>query len=269
MSETKVEISNQELHDLLKIVIGKSDEISEKVNGVQAEINAFKNDITAKVKLLEEENLGLQKENKTLAARLLTVDRKVRKYNIVIYGLAEQQTRTDDMTLVLGLIHEKLKLSGEYSDIRDCYRIGKESKERQRPLIVEFVSYQLKYDIIGNANKLKDTGIYLSNDYTPEDYQKRKLLYANLKEAKKQGLTGRIKGGTLIVDGESYTADKLAYPETTTGGHTQSNSGNSVSKQRSFKDNIVSTEESKKRKNISPQDKNRTLKLSKPYAQNI
>ncbi|KAJ8935704.1 hypothetical protein NQ314_012681 [Rhamnusium bicolor] len=101
------------------------------------------------MKKTKTQNKELIEENQKLAARVQSLEKKSKKYNIIIYGLQgiENETHKD----VLSLINNKLKIACTEKDIRDAYRIGKKDKEAIRPLVVELLSYNLKSQILCNA----------------------------------------------------------------------------------------------------------------------
>ncbi|KAJ8945903.1 hypothetical protein NQ314_009012 [Rhamnusium bicolor] len=111
---------------------------------------------------------------------------------------------------VLSLINNKFKIACTEKDIRDAYRIGKKDKEAIRPLVVELLSYNLKSQILCNAkDSLKNSGIYITQDHTQEDYQKRKFLYGQLKIAREKGCSAKIKNNILVVNDKNYKYEDL------------------------------------------------------------
>ena len=123
----------------------------------------------------------------------------------MLYGLKEANTPVEDIQSVLDIITNKLKINCQFSDIRDVYRLGKPEQQKVRPVSIELVSYKLKLEILNKTKELKGTNIFISIDYTVEEYQKRKVLLHHLKIAKGNNYLAIIKNNVLFVDGEAYT----------------------------------------------------------------
>lgn len=148
------------------------------------------------------------KKFKKLEERCLYLERKLRKNNIVLFGLSVDDT-TSLIQLTLDKINSLLGLNFTNADINNVYRIG---KGKERPVIVEFVSFLKKSLIFKCPQKLKalrDTGISLTNDFCPEDRQSHKELRHHLKRARGQGQNAKIVGLKLKIDDKLYTLDEL------------------------------------------------------------
>lgn len=211
--KSEADISNKDIFQLLQSVLQKTDNIETQIQTNKKELKQEIRNNNAEIKkelaILKQGNDELKKENEYLRDRLLKTERKLKKYNLIIYGLTEEENRSDEITSLLNLFNEKLNIDCQFADIRDYYRIGKKTEEKNRPAAVEFVNYQLKVDILANSRQLKGTGIFLSNDYILEDYAQRKILYKNLKVARKNNCVAFIKSNALIVNGETYTSEEL------------------------------------------------------------
>lgn len=184
--------------------------IQEGNKELKREIKEFRSDVNRELEHLKISNIKLEKENEELKHRLLHLERKARKYNLIIYGIEGNEKETRDN--VLKLLH-KLQIKCTLNDFREVHRIGKEIEGKNRPVAIEVVNYQLKLDILTNAKKnsyeLKGKNIFFSHDYCPEDYQKRKFLGEQLKAAKEKHYLAFIKGDILSVNGEEYSYEML------------------------------------------------------------
>ncbi|VEN35120.1 unnamed protein product, partial [Callosobruchus maculatus] len=126
-----------------------------------------------------------------------------------VYGLEEKGDQADDIQSILKILNETLNITCNFGDFRDFYRIGIPTGETVRPFVVETISYSLKTAIIANAKHLKGTGIFLTQDYTEADYNKRKILVTRLKEARKYKLNAKIKNNKLVINEVEYTIESL------------------------------------------------------------
>lgn len=199
------EIAIKDLYNLMK------DSSKQNVilhNELKQEINNIREEIFHKIQILEQENLQLKDENKNLNSRLSFLEKQQKKYNIVLYGL--QENNEDLLNAVLKIFNNHLNINCQENAIRDLHRIGREKSEKTpRPIVIEFLSYRLKNEILNNAKKLKSTGIYLAKDYIQEEYQARKFLAEQLKIARKEHPESNIKNNTLVVNAQKYTIELL------------------------------------------------------------
>lgn len=207
------EISNKDIYELLKTVMEKNSELQKQSENIKEEIKQeIRNtniQLINEVKDLKRENKELKEEYQQLKNRLLANERKSKKYNLIIYGKAEEENLNLEIETLLKLIVEILELDCNFNDIRDLYRIGNRVDGKNRPLAIELINYQLKVEILANAKKLKGTGLYIAKDYIPEDYIKRKVLYEHLKKARENRHEAIIKNNVLIVNGDKFTFEEL------------------------------------------------------------
>lgn len=193
------EISNKDIFDLIKSFREE----------VKQEIILLKENFSQEIQLLQDDNRKLREKNQELEKRLLAAERKNKKYNLICYGLSEHDDGISDIQQVLDLFNRQLEVKCRYEDFRDIHRIGKNSNNKVRPVAIEVVNYGLKTEIIKNAKKLRGTIIQVSNDFIPEDYNNRKILYNNFKVAKSNGADVIIRKDTLIINKKVYTIEDL------------------------------------------------------------
>lgn len=201
-------ISNEDIFKLLTDIAKSNSEIKQ-------EIKDLRNNLNNEIVNLKTKCIELQEINQTLTNRVLAAERKLKKYNLIIYGVQGNELQTNET--VLKLINQKLKISCNKKDIRDIYRIGNKIEGKARPVVIEVLNYELKIEILKNAKTeakiLKDCGVYFSQDYTPDDYEKRKFLYKHLQLARGKHYDARIKNNELVINGESYTYEYLKKTE--------------------------------------------------------
>lgn len=157
------------------------------------------------------DNLKLLQSNenrvKKLEQRCLYLERRLRRNNIVIFGLSIDGTDLSNQTLLK--LNSLLDLNITIRDINNIHKIGKNSTP---PIVVEFVSFLQKKEIFSNTEKLralKGTGISISNDLCEEDRRKQKILRKYLKSAKEENRQARIVGDKLEIDKELFTISDL------------------------------------------------------------
>ncbi|CAH1183558.1 unnamed protein product [Phaedon cochleariae] len=207
-------ISNEEIAKLLKNLTEQSNQIIQQNTAIKqdvVQINENISDIKIELSSANKKISELESENRELKKKIETIERKNRKYNIVLYGLEEtnNQIKSD----LLKVINEKLNVTCDKNEIRDCHRIGKETNEinKHRPIVAELSTYELKQEILSKAKTLeKGSRLFITQDYTPEVYEKRKLLHKNLVLARQRNYSAYIQNNTLFVNGDKYTYEDLS-----------------------------------------------------------
>nr|CAI5830427.1 unnamed protein product [Callosobruchus analis] len=213
MSENKDHITTGHLYELIKTVITQNKELREELketkNQITTQITELKKEFTEQYQQLVQANEKLREDNDRLKEKINTIERRLKKFSFVVYGLEEEGNQTDDIQSILKILNETLNITCNFGDFRDFYRIGIRTGESIRPVVVETVSYSLKTAIIANAKHLKGTGIFVTQDYTEADYNKRKILVTRLKEARKSKLNAKIKNNKLIINNVEYSIESL------------------------------------------------------------
>nr|CAH7721738.1 unnamed protein product [Callosobruchus chinensis] len=180
---------------------------------VKAEIEKLNKNVTQLKTELEKVNLkykDMGEENIALRNKVQNLEHKLKKYNIVIYGVSE--TEENAIIQTVNFINNQLKVNVHENIIRDAYRIGKkqEGQLKFRPLVVEFLNYTTKQSILISAKKLpRGCNFYITNDYTQEEYNKRKVLYSHLRKAREDHNSAYIKSNILYVNGGQYLYEDL------------------------------------------------------------
>lgn len=166
-------------------------------------LNTKLNELKYEIKTVNKALTNFESKLAILENKSLLLDRKIRKNNIVIFGLKTEKS-TGLLEEVLQKLNEILGIKLVENDVNNVYRIGNKST-----IIVEFISYLRKQLVFQNIRKLKNSGVSISNDLSPEDRETSKILYKNLKVAKSRNHKAYIKNYRLYVDEKVYTAEQL------------------------------------------------------------
>ncbi|CAH1979539.1 unnamed protein product [Acanthoscelides obtectus] len=132
------------LEDIYKLIKEGNQELKGQINSVSKTVNEAKKEINN----INNKYRDIEKENSLLKSKILNLENKLKKYNIVIYGIKES------------------------------------------------------------------VGLFVDNDYTPEEYAKRKLLHQHLKKAREASNSAFIKNNILYVNGEAFSWEKLQNDDT-------------------------------------------------------
>lgn len=168
------------------------------------QINKNTNDSLRILKKTEKRICELQK-------RCNYLERKLRKNNIIIFGLTLDGSDITSQTITK--INNLLDLEFTVNDINNIYKIGNSSNP---PIVIEFLSFLKKQAIFKNPEKLKSlkgTNISIANDLCREDRENQKILRKHLKLAKEKNQNARIVGHRLEIDGKFYEANDLEYSD--------------------------------------------------------
>lgn len=161
-----------------------------------------------------------------LEKRCIYLERKLRKNNIIIFGLPLSESSIVEQ--IIKKLNELFSLQINISDLNNVYKIGKGTVP---PIVVEFVSYLKKIEIFNQPDKLKNlkgTGISISNDMCQEDRVIQKTLRKHLKKAREENKQARIKGEKLEIENVWYSvkdleaSDSEYYSETETQNDSES-----------------------------------------------
>lgn len=135
------------------------------------------------------------------------IDKLQRKNNIVIYGLSEIDGlyQGDLLEVIQRLFKDRLDINLERTEVNNIYRIGK----NRQIIKLELLTFLKKVEVLKSSKKLKGTKIYISEDLSREEQENQKILRQQLKLAREKKYRAYIKGSSLIVNGDRYTAEQL------------------------------------------------------------
>ncbi|CAH1111641.1 unnamed protein product [Psylliodes chrysocephalus] len=215
MEKENNDVTNKDLYKLIQSVLDVNETIKKQNNELKEEISDLKKTLNQEIVDIKNTNIKLQDEVNTLQSHVLNLKRKIKKYNIIVYGLREEVD--DEVTGIqkfIELINSKCEVDTKFHDIRDFYRIGKknEDQDKPRPLLIEFIYQKQLSAIFENSSALKGSGVIISRDYTQEDYKNRKVLYNCLKKLRENKVIGKIRSNKLVINGTSYSKEDTEHP---------------------------------------------------------
>ncbi|CAH1118140.1 unnamed protein product [Phaedon cochleariae] len=197
--------SNDEIYALLITLVQSHEDIKHELTQIKNKVS----NIQTTVEKLETKVTQIEKENHHLKTRIDWLEKRDKKYSVVLYGL--EGPEKDTLSLTVSKI-QSLGVDFQKFEIRDAYRIGEKKDGRNRPVVVELLGFQLKTEILNRSrtsDQLKKEGIYITSDYTKQEYQKRKLLHGKLKEIRNTGATAKKSRRGVEVNGIEYTFEEF------------------------------------------------------------
>ncbi|CAK1597606.1 unnamed protein product [Parnassius mnemosyne] len=167
----------------------------------------------SKMKTIIEENNFLKNKVSELEQKLKAVDKEKRKNNLVFFGIEEKGKSEGVLVDYIKDLIVDMGVHMDGHEISNVYRIGKQSENKNRPVIASITTQWKKHLILKNKTNLP-SGINVKEDYSKEilDFAlrkkkkkkkeilvKRKQLQPQLEEEKNKGHIAYIKYYKLIV----------------------------------------------------------------------
>ena len=146
-------------------------------------------------------------ENRKLKEHVLKNESQERRSNLILDGI-EETDRESCLDTLYKILLEKLEIENAGAiNIDRCHRMGNGPKPR--PMIFKVHFYGDREKIWNARRKLKDTGIWMREDYPVEIFKRRQILEPIRKEAVKKGKRAFLVYDKLILNGTSYTVDSV------------------------------------------------------------
>ena len=122
--------------------------------------------------------------------KLIELEDQSRRNNFRIDGVEETPNETWDVCKekVQSIIKEELGITAEI-ELDRCNRTSKLKKNQPKPrtIVCRFLRYKDKEKTFKNSKKLKDTGIFIFEDFCKETVELRKSLWQEVLEHHGQG----------------------------------------------------------------------------------
>lgn len=182
--------------------------------------------VEEKLNPIIEENKLLKAEIEKLNTRMKSLELQNRRNNVLIHGVEENEHN------ILDLLNNSVQLLKDTgaevtsSDIDRIYRLGRKSEEgKPRPILITTTTSFKKHEILKNKKKMINNS-YITEDFTKETLEKRKLLQAELKQAREAGHQAIIRNNKIVIKGMKENKDKRRRSESTSpvqGSFSQTN----------------------------------------------
>jgi len=194
------------LGDLYNLINTVNSRICTKIDDIKTDLNNLSDKFNKQITAVETKIDSLETENKELKRRLYSVEKVIKRKNLLIYGLPEADNE-NTVEIVVDVVKNKLDINLKSTEIANCFRLGKKIDKKHRPILLVLISNLKRSELLTNKGKLKGTNIFINEDLTQEDSNRRRTLVNKLKEARAHNRNATLKGNRLMVDGVSYTAE--------------------------------------------------------------
>lgn len=193
--------------------MGLEGEEMERIEEMFGQIQGNMQAMDSKMDLIMKQMDNLKLENKQLKEQVVsqelkikTLEREVRRKNLIIKGVqeGEREEVAETMEKVIEIIESMGVKLEPTRDIDEARRLGHPAKEKKRPILLKLTTEIKKREILMKTNKLRGTSVWIDEDYTRETQEERKQLMAPLKEAREKGHRAYLRHNKLIIDKETY-----------------------------------------------------------------
>jgi predicted NAD-dependent protein-ADP-ribosyltransferase YbiA (DUF1768 family) len=166
----------------------------------------------------------LQRENILLKERLMQLECVSMSSNLIISGMPEPSTESEDdiRDALLKLFEDVLRVdTAQNMMIARCHRLsrrpGPYNQGRPRDIIVRFTHFPDRMEVLRGAKNLQgyEPRLYINEQFPAEIDRRRKMLRPILKEARNRSLRANLSRDKLFIDGKSYTVndiDNIPFP---------------------------------------------------------
>lgn len=141
-----------------------------------------------------------KEESRFLRNKLRTLEDRNRRNNLRVEGVTENDNETweDSENKVKDIIKEQMGIDEELK-IERAHRIGKKENGKKRAIIFKLESWKQKEMILKKTNKLKNTGLYINEDFSDETMLIRKELFKEMKIKRDEGKFAKVVYDKLVV----------------------------------------------------------------------
>ena len=177
-------------------------------------------ELSPRIARLEEQMADMKAENRILKIQMAALKDELdeaeqysRRNCLIFHGVPEER-KESTTDVVLEIIHNKLGISNVMVDKKDIdrsHRLGKiksdqratrNSKPRNRPIIVKFKGYDCRSEVFSNKRNLKGSSVMITENLTGKRYELLKKCLIKLGKGNVWTYDGRIttkKGESYIV----------------------------------------------------------------------
>ena len=161
----------------------------------------------------QEELLQLQSQVQSLTTqqRKMTEEkeREKRKCNLLLGNLEESESESSAITTqkVKDVFDKNMKI---HTTPQYVTRIGKATAGRNRLILIKMNSFEEKLQLLKRARSLSGTGLFLMEDMSKKEKEKRRILVIAMKKKREKGNRAYIRhsDGKLIVNGLVFSTQE-------------------------------------------------------------
>ena len=160
---------------------------------------------------LEKESSDLKKKNATLDAKIIDLESRSMRENLMFYGIKEGGDSENCEELVKNVCIDNLEMHETFTRnmIFDrAHRVGPKKQENIRPIVVKFHYFSerelVRAKSFEHAETLKNEQLGIGVQLPKDVRDARKPLYPEMKKAKDEGKSVKFRGKKLYINGAEY-----------------------------------------------------------------
>ncbi|CAK1579726.1 unnamed protein product [Parnassius mnemosyne] len=153
----------------MELLLQKLDEKLEKQveNITHSVTRSVMEALDEKMRSITEENEYIKKKVSELEHKLKGADRERRKINLVFFGVEEKGKSEGELVNYIKEIIEEMGVHMVSQEISNVFRVGKQTEDKNRPVVVSITTQWKKHLILKNMPNLP-SGINIKEDYSKE-----------------------------------------------------------------------------------------------------
>ena len=150
---------------------------------------------------------SIQDNLKEIESSVDYLENQSRRNNVIFDGIQEDVNETwqDSERKVNEILEESMNLDGLV--IERAHRVGKPRSPRGRLVVVKFLNYKDREEVLRNAKNLKGTDVYVREDVSSRVLSKRREQLPQLKAARQSGKLAYFKFDKLIIKDSTTPKD--------------------------------------------------------------
>ena len=203
ITNDRIDMLNKKIDDFQESLEFTENQLNDKINDVEEKHNIKITSLENKIKDIDIQNIN--GELLKLRNKVIDLEDRSRRNNLRMDGIKETENETWEECerkvksvlinkLGIGEVHIERAHRGGYSKDQK----GNKRHDVPRSIVFKLLSFRDKSFILKNANKLKDTGIYINEDFCKETNDIRKSLWPKVKELRLQNKYAYIQYNRII-----------------------------------------------------------------------
>lgn len=177
-----------------------------KIKELQNEIKKT-NDVVTEIERKIEDVSSKQQDVSGLSDIVDNMNNQMRRNNLLIKGIPEEGNESWAQTerIALSFFSDRLQLN--VGDIERAHRVGRKREGFNRPIIVKFLSFKSKRDVLHGASRLRSTDtprVWIEEDYSPKVRKIRKKLWDYAKSVRTTRDGVNLAFDKLFINNQMY-----------------------------------------------------------------
>lgn len=159
---------------------------------------------------VQHETLALREQVEALGDTIDDFENRMRRNNLIFKGLPEAENETWDVTERIVTHFVKDHLAIDLGTVERAHRLGRKRIGINRPIIVKFLSFKSKDEVLHNAFKLKNVvapKVQISEDFSRKVQFARKKLWDFASQFRECNTRYKIRFDKLYANDSTYVYD--------------------------------------------------------------